>query len=178
MAAGSRGYRLHNVFAQEGDFVTAAQDAPAGPDSERSSGRRHAVFSLAGLGAVSMALMGRGQARSAGVASGSDGPAGPALLSVGAAKKKKKGKRGPTGPTGPAATLIRDSEDVAIRDGGTESGQANCPSGEATGGGAGISNTNCAVVTSGPVGTDAWSATGKCPSGQSATMTVMVICLG
>ena len=137
------------------------------------------MLALASLGAAGAVLAGRSHPASEAAAS-IGGPAGPDALSVDAAKKKK-GKRGPTGPTGPTGsgggTLSQNQATNDIPDGGNASAQANCLSGQATGGGASISNTACELVSSNVVGTSAWGATGKCPVGVTATITVRVICL-
>lgn len=155
------------------DDATAAGHGPLS-----SAGRRGAMRSLAGAGAALLAITGRNRDSSAYATGVSDGPAGPEALQV-AAARKKKGKRGPTGPTGPSAGTLSQNEAITnILADSNANAQATCLSGQATGGGASISNTNCEIISSNVVGTSAWAATGRCPSNNTATMVVRVICLG
>lgn len=161
--------------------MSSSHDTPAGPTPEPSPGRRNALLALAGLGAAGMAIVGRNHTSGGAATTATSGPAGPGSWSVEAAKKKKKGKRGPTGPTGPTGpgggTLSQNEAANDIPENSNASAQADCLSGQATGGGASISNTACELVSSNVVGTSAWGATGKCPGGVTATITVRVICL-
>ncbi len=161
--------------------MSSSHDAPAEPTPETSPGRRNALLALAGLGAAGMAVVGRTYTSGEAAPAATSGPAGPGDWSVEAAKKKKKGKRGPTGPTGPTGpgggTLSQNEATNDIPDGGNANAQADCLSGQATGGGASLSSTACELVSSNVVGTSAWGATGKCPVGATATITVRVICL-
>ena len=155
------------------DFENSAR-----PETLVSPGRRDAMRSLAGAGAALLAITGRDHVASAHAIGEKDGPAGPESFQV-AAAKKKKGKRGRTGPTGPSAGTLSQNEATAnIPANSNANAQANCPSGQATGGGASISDTQCELVSSNVVGTNAWGATGKCPPAVTATLTVRVICLG
>lgn len=165
------------LASKMGAKMAPGLSGPAGPMVHDASGRRTALRAVAGVGAAVLALAGRAPANSAPVAGVGAGPAGP-LSSVDAAKKKKRGKRGPTGPTGPAATLSQNEATNNVPDGSNANAQANCLSGQATGGGASLSNIACELVSSNVVGTSAWGATGRCPAGQVATLTVRVICLG
>jgi hypothetical protein len=127
---------------------------------------------LTGIGAAGVALLGRNAIASPGLAAGSGG-AVPELPAIKGAKKKGgKKKKGSDG-----VHLTRASQDFPVPTGSNVSGQVNCPSGEATGGGVGVSNTACSVVSSGPVGTKAWGATVACSPANTATATVTVICL-
>ncbi len=148
--------------------MSSSPDLPAGLEPVTLPGRRAAVRSLAGIGAASAALLGLSKMASAHLPDELEGPGGSGLAIKAAKKKgKKKGKH----------TLVRESDDFSIGAGGTATGQVNCPSGEATGGGAGLTNTACSVISGGPVGSTAWAATVTCPPGQTATVTVTVICL-
>ena len=132
-------------------FHTISQSDASAPVT--SSGRRTAVLLLAGIGAVGTALLQRSSIASPGSTAESDGAAAAELPAIKNAKKKK-GKRGAKGPAD--VHLTRKSQDLPVSAGSNANGQVNCPSGEATGGGVGVSNTACAVVSSGPVGTEAW----------------------
>jgi hypothetical protein len=150
-------------------------DALTGSEPVTSSGRRNAVRSLAGIGAAGMTLLGRGSLASHSSAAESGGESEPGLLAIKSAKKKKKGKKGSNGSDG--VRLTQKSQDFSVPAGSNANGQVNCSSGQATGGGVGISNAACSVVSSGPVGAKAWGATVGCPAGQTATASVTVICI-
>jgi hypothetical protein len=128
---------------------------------------------LTGIGAAGAALLGRSARASPGLTAGSDDVAATGLPAIKGAKKKGgKKKKGSDG-----VNLTRASQDFPVPTGSNASGQVNCLSGEATGGGVGVSNTACSVVSSGPVGTKAWGATVACSPANTATATVTVICL-
>jgi hypothetical protein len=154
----------------------------------RTPGRRDAVRAVAGIGTVMLGLSGRSHATSAPAEDEMDAPAGPGLLQVAADSKKRRRKRGrtgptgptgPVGPTGPTLSISQNEASQPIPDGGNAHAQAACPPGSiATGGGASISTISCQLVSSNVQGSASWSATGRCPSGSSATLVVRVICLG
>lgn len=152
-------------------FSTDAEPAP-------SPGRRDAVRSLAGLGAAAVALFGQATPAGASSTSGVSTPEDLNRSSVRTARKnRKKGRRGPRGRRGPAGptpkiTMVTESATVT-----SQTVQANCPPGAVvTGGGAGSSNTQCWLVSSGPVGNTTWAATVFCPGENTALLTVTVIC--
>ena len=138
---------------------------PDGPESGELPGRRDVVRTLAGIGAAGMSILGQSRMASAGLTSELNGSAVPGSESVIAAKKKKK-----------KHTLSQNTATNTVPAGGNANAQANCLSGEVTGGGVGVTDTTCRVISSAPVGTAAWGATVACVN--SATMTVTVICLG
>ena len=153
-------------------FHTISQSGAS--EAVTSSGRRTAVRLLAGIGTAGTALLRRSSIASPGSTAESVGAAAAELPAIKRAKKKK-GKRGTKGPA--EVHLTRKSQDFPVSAGSNANGQVNCPSGEATGGGVGVSNAACIVASSGPVGTKAWGATVTCPGANTATMTVTVICL-
>jgi hypothetical protein len=97
-------------------------------------------------------------------------------IATAAKKKGRRGPRGRRGPAGPPRKLTQYASTVSVNGAPPANGQANCLTGKATGGGAGISNTSCSVISAGPVGPAAWGATARCPDDQTAILTVTVIC--